>query len=1145
MKKLYRLTTLIILAIILTSFKDLFAGDTVSVQTLTFDDIYKRRGTWQFPNNNDTYRKILMYYTLKCDPKTPHDQYNCGEWDYLTYTMVYVHTGVMDSTKGNHPKYMLGSSAPDTIKYSSSPAFDTYKSFTNHRVADNTSNEQEFKIVDGSEDITLNGRIGRLQFILSKNDYQADSLKNQEISKIKLYFKNSGKTLRNFTIKVAQSGTKELTGFINPGFDVVYQGDLTITQEGWYEFFLDKDIKLNKILNLIFEISYESDDDTPVVIGSDTYGKSAYSDKGGTYAEFDGTNDYIDCGNIKELNNSDQLTFETWVRVDEWQNWNYIMSKGDNLLLQTGGNEGDIYCIVRNPDNTYGYAQNAIKIGEWTHLAMVYNGAGKNNEERLKLYVNGVQRTLIYRDQIPAKTPGNNMPFTISDTRSASMSLKGAVDEVRLWTKALDESAIAGWMDKPVESSHPDYSNLLAYYNFEGSEKHIAKDMSTHGYDGTFVGPPVKTSYKPENLLNAENLSTLTPNVAFIRGNYETHIDSTAYTYKKEKEISVSEFNIANHLPVIKNIDYGWEAGYEYTYDENGEKIDSTYIEPDKTVINDTLFYYQEPFEVLNPYEIGRYITPYGKGLDLGPDGFTWVYDVTDYAPLLKGMVDFSAGNLQELINVKFVFIKGTPAREVKKIDQLWGPERSYRYKDLADNTAIPEVTFKPAKGSKQFKFRARLTGHGHQSNDGSYPHCCEWRDNTHYLFVNGEEFANWHIWRPIECATNPVYPQGGTWNGAREGWCPGDVVYNYDFEITDKVKDSVMLDYAISPVPTDNLGMGNGNYVCAFQLFEYGLNSFDTDAEIYDVIAPNDFDLYSRTNPICLNPTIVIKNNGSEPLSSLSFEYGVSGGEQESYTWHADNNPIAPHKKETIMLPVPEGKFWLGDDQHKFTVKISAPNGKTDEYADNNTYETHFNMPDFYKEGAEIYFKTNLRGNEFGLTIKDLEGNYVYNRQGFDNDALIKIPLNYEKGCYTLELTDPAHWGLSYWAVAQQGDGYFQIRDKNGNMLKNFNPDFGAGIFYSFDLGSFTHVEDQNLDNLINVYPNPAGNYLNIGINYNIGYSKMYVTDIMGNLIFTENVYVGENFTKRIDLDKLAPGSYHIRFVNDKYDIKKSFVKK
>ena len=47
-----------------------------------------------------------MYYKLKCSPLTTWDQYNCGEWDYLTYTRVYNHTGLFDSVRVDGSKYL-------------------------------------------------------------------------------------------------------------------------------------------------------------------------------------------------------------------------------------------------------------------------------------------------------------------------------------------------------------------------------------------------------------------------------------------------------------------------------------------------------------------------------------------------------------------------------------------------------------------------------------------------------------------------------------------------------------------------------------------------------------------------------------------------------------------------------------------------------------------------------------------------------------------------------------------------------------------------------------------------------------------------------------------------------------------------------
>ena len=74
------------------------------------------------------------------------------------------------------------------------------------------------------------------------------------------------------------------------------------------------------------------------------------------------------------------------------------------------------------------------------------------------------------------------------------------------------------------------------------------------------------------------------------------------------------------------------------------------------TIYNDTIHYYDEPFELVNRYELGRFITPYGLGLDLG-DGFRWVYDVTDFAHLLKGDVEITSPNTSELVDLSFELI--------------------------------------------------------------------------------------------------------------------------------------------------------------------------------------------------------------------------------------------------------------------------------------------------------------------------------------------------------------------------------------------------------------------------------------------------------------------------------------------------------
>ena len=106
-----------------------------------------------------------------------------------------------------------------------------------------------------------------------------------------------------------------------------------------------------------------------------------------------------------------------------------------------------------------------------------------------------------------------------------------------------------------------------------------------------------------------------------------------------------------------------------------------------------------------------------------------------------------SSGNQQELIDLEFEMIEGIAPRSVVNHQRPWGQMGSYTYADLDNDVKLPPVTVQLDPAASQWSLRTRLTGHGHNSNTGDYPHCCEWKDNTHYVKVNGAQVDQWHIW--------------------------------------------------------------------------------------------------------------------------------------------------------------------------------------------------------------------------------------------------------------------------------------------------------------------------------------------------------------------------------------------------------------
>ena len=109
-----------ILTLFLISFGRSFAGvgDTTVVQAFTFNS--PQRAWFVFPSDTMNVEKILMYYTLKCNPAQFPE---CGEWDYLTNTYVYKHTGLIDSTIHNQNLYLVNGGNFSSFTYSNTPTY--------------------------------------------------------------------------------------------------------------------------------------------------------------------------------------------------------------------------------------------------------------------------------------------------------------------------------------------------------------------------------------------------------------------------------------------------------------------------------------------------------------------------------------------------------------------------------------------------------------------------------------------------------------------------------------------------------------------------------------------------------------------------------------------------------------------------------------------------------------------------------------------------------------------------------------------------------------------------------------------------------------------------------------------------------------
>ncbi len=1113
--------------------------DTIRVQTLTFDSITTRRGFWQFPDDSHTYRKVLMRYTLKCDAATTHDQYACGEWDYLTYNYLYDHTGVIDSTELDHPYFLLNTQAPDSVAMSSDPLVDLYQRWSRFRVIDQISLETDHVVGLGNafDANTLGTSLGavRSQFIYTAAELSAAGLQAGPIDQLRFNVAGGGTSPHRMVLRMKNTTSPLVDRFDETGLQQVYDHQYLFANNGVSTVVLSEAFAWDGTSDILVDMALER---TSALGGPTLTATNTGTPTGLRMQGRDGVllldNDRIgvDVDGLTTLDEEITITFRAFGSAVQPVNNSILEGVNANgqrvLNIHLPWSNGSVYWDAGSDGGSYDRIDKAANPadyeGQWNHWAFTKNTATGS----MKIYLNG---TLWHSGTAKTRSMAGITAFNLGANGVGTNPYPGMIDAFTLFTAELDAATIAAWKDRNVDASHPNYADLRYDIRFDQApDEPTFLNTVDPARPAVPFGTPERR-YLPATAIAAAPVATTTrPDIALVQGTYVTHMDSLLLTDEvPHAMLSLQTFQVVGNGVEPLDTLTGWNGPYTYTYAPNGQAIDST-LQATVLENNYDLLYYSAPFEVIDRYELGRFITPYGIGLSLGPSGFTWTYDVTDYQWLLHDSVELSAGNQQELIDLEFLLIEGQPPREVVALQRPWGPQRSYSYASLSDDTELAPVTVDLDPAASQWAVRTRFTGHGHASNNGLYPHCCEWKDNTHSLFVDGTLADEWHIWQTDDCALNPVFPQGGTWPGSREGWCPGDVVKDHFTEITGQVSgNSVTLDYGITPVPANNLGMGSGNYVVNVDLFEYAAPAHALDAEIYLVKRPTTADYHSRENPICQDPVVVLRNAGAQDLTSATFTYGVSGGQTATHTWTG----LLKHMESTeVTLNVPDGSFWYGDGTDRFTVTVSAPNGGNDTHPQNDSYTTEFDLPVIYPESIVLYYKTNNYPQQNSIFIRNMWGTVMHSRTNMTANTIYSDTLTLPQGCYTLEVTDSGNDGLSYWANTAQGSGFIRFRQVGGGTLKNFQPEFGHSIHWAFGVGDIVGIEEEAAPIAITAFPNPNNGSFTLGTSDLQGTGLLRITDALGRVVREERLQLFGAGFHAIDMGHAKAGIYQVHLL-------------
>lgn len=216
----------------------------------------------------------------------------------------------------------------------------------------------------------------------------------------------------------------------------------------------------------------------------------------GVCPDFNGTVDEVTLPDIAALDGVSKVTYEAWLNPDALADWKNVVTKnldGNNRVYFQlsgagyGGND-DLLLGVANGANTYGYTSlNLISAGAWHYVVLVFDGTLSGNSERLKAFVQGIQRALTFSGTIPATTP-NTPGVKVGDSGGY---WDGRIDEVRLSNTARSADYVQATYNN--QSSPGTFYTLgEAELNWDDWAKHRQFSISAAADNGVSAGYTVR-----------------------------------------------------------------------------------------------------------------------------------------------------------------------------------------------------------------------------------------------------------------------------------------------------------------------------------------------------------------------------------------------------------------------------------------------------------------------------------------------------------------------------------------------------------------------------------------------------------------------------------------------------------------------------
>ncbi len=221
--------------------------------------------------------------------------------------------------------------------------------------------------------------------------------------------------------------------------------------------------------------------------------------KYGKALAFNGTNNYVDFGDMTYLENTGTMSASLWVKPNALGTQRCLLCKYQNSAaagkrsfgIETGSSDSSAILLEWSNDGNTTQATatsptGALTAGQWTHIVVTYDASRylDGNSNVLKLYINGVQKALTFTGTVPASIYATtaNMRAGASSDSTAARLFNGMIDELKIYTGALNSDGVKTEYNHGaamVLGANTTEGNYLAYDSFTRSDGAIGQTEST------------------------------------------------------------------------------------------------------------------------------------------------------------------------------------------------------------------------------------------------------------------------------------------------------------------------------------------------------------------------------------------------------------------------------------------------------------------------------------------------------------------------------------------------------------------------------------------------------------------------------------------------------------------------------------------